>query len=53
MRDHPVEENLVYTQSWNAHALVTNVSFFYFFFFVNPGCEREHQRDAGTTDTEI
>jgi len=31
MRDHPVEENLVYTQSWNAHALVTNASFFYFF----------------------
>jgi len=29
-RDHPVEENLVYTQSWNAHALVTNASFFYF-----------------------
>jgi len=63
-RDHPVEENLVYTQSWNAHALVTNASFFYFFFdmfegelknffFVSPGCEREHQRDAGTTDAEI
>ena len=31
MRDHPVEENLVYTQSWNAHALMTNASFFYFF----------------------
>ena len=33
-RDHPVEENLVYTQSWNAHALVTNASFFYFFWYV-------------------
>jgi len=25
-RDHSVEENLVYTQSWNAHALMTNAS---------------------------
>jgi len=37
MRDHPVEENLVYTQSWNAHALVTNASFFYFFFSLTQG----------------
>jgi len=30
-RDHPVEENLVYTQSWNA--LVTNASFRFFDMF--------------------
>jgi delta(3,5)-delta(2,4)-dienoyl-CoA isomerase len=27
-RDHSVQENLVYTQAWNAHALLTEVSVF-------------------------
>ncbi len=27
-RDHSVQENLVYTQTWNAHALLTDVRFF-------------------------
>jgi len=32
-RDHSVEENLVYTQSWNAHALMKNAGFLFFDMF--------------------
>lgn len=31
-RDHSIGENLAYTQSWSAHALMTNVSFPYYGF---------------------
>ena len=33
-RDHSVEENLMYTQSWNAHALMTNVSCYFGIFLL-------------------
>jgi len=32
-KDHSVEENLVYTQSWNAHALTKNARFLFFDMF--------------------
>jgi len=33
VRDYSVEENLVYTQSWNVHVLMKNVSFLFFDMF--------------------
>lgn len=58
-RDHSVEENLVYTRSWNAHALMTNVSYrsesaanLHGFDHVL-GYEGKHCCDGGTKGAEV